>query len=192
MNARTIFSVVGCFCLVLCCYFTHVVLMFNFAFHPPPQVHMFDARHSTVRFGVKSTISFDCYRIQFLKTRAMENHVGVNDDDGAGGGGQVKLARPVCSTKQMNGTTVRSCISVTDSSSGGGGGGGGGGSSVGGGSQMHVADVLLFTAAGDAAPASYRPEVETTSGAAAATRSYYGYYGTVTAAFLYGGLLRWI
>ena len=189
MNARTIFSVVGCFCL--CCYFTHVVLMFNFAFHPPPQVHMFDARHSTVRFGVKSTISFDCYRIQFLKTRAMENHVGVNDDDGAGGGGQVKLARPVCSTKQMNGTTVRSCISVTDSS-GGGGGGGGGGSSVGGGSQMHVADVLLFTAAGDAAPASYRPEVETTSGAAAATRSYYGYYGTVAAAFLYGGLLRWI
>ena len=191
MNARTIFSVVGCFCLVLCCYFTHVVLMFNFAFHPPPQVHMFDARHSTVRFGVKSTISFDCYRIQFLKTRAMENHVGVNDDDGAGGGGQVKLARPVCSTKQMNGTAVRSCISVIDSSSGGGGGGGGG-SSVGGGSQMHVADVLLFTAAGDAAPASYRPEVETTSGAAAATRSYYGYYGTVAAAFLYGGLLRWI
>ena len=191
MNARTIFSVVGCFCLVLCCYFTHVVLMFNFAFHPPPQVHMFDARHSTVRFGVKSTISFDCYRIQFLKTRAMENHVGVNDDDGAGGGGQVKLARPVCSTKQMNGTTVRSCISVIDSSSSGGGGGGGG-SSVGGGSQMHVADVLLFTAAGDAAPASYRPEVETTSGAAAATRSYYGYYGTVAAAFLYGGLLRWI
>ena len=160
--------------------------MFNDMFHPSPQVHLFDARHSTVRFGVKSTISFDCYRIQFLKTRAMVNQVGVNDDDGAGGGGQVKLARPVCSNKDMNGTTVRSCISVTDS---GGGGGGGGGGSAGVGSQMHVADVLLFTSAGgDAAPASYRPVVETTSGAAA-TRSY---YGAAAAVFLYGGLLRWV
>ena len=159
--------------------------MFNDMFHPSPQVHLFDARHSTVRFGVKSTISFDCYRIQFLKTRAMVNQVGVNDDDGAGGGGQVKLARPVCSNKDMNGTTVRSCISVTDS----GGGGGGGGGSAGVGSQMHVADVLLFTSAGgDAAPASYRPVVETTSGAAA-TRSY---YGAAAAVFLYGGLLRWV